>query len=143
MIFSKHILLIWCLQNVSTLLSALDSLRPDQKTHRFSWGLLAQMVERALQEYSPQWEMVRIPPAPGFFERNFESLKNATEFGHVSTKNENRMRLYSMGERNQSWFWINWSRKQGLQVTLVPAIYDGLTQLWSTKPKASEGGNSG
>ena len=61
-----------------------------------SWGRLPQMVERALQKFLPQWEVVRTPPAPVFFcvelkyiplIRNFESLKQnfEAEFGHVST----------------------------------------------------------
>ena len=57
-------------------------------------GWLAQIVERALWKFSPQREVIRTPPVPGFFSvelkyiplrRDLESSKNATEFGHVST----------------------------------------------------------
>jgi hypothetical protein len=52
------------------------------------------MVECVLWKFSPQLELVQTLPAPGFFcvelkyillIRYFQSLKNATEFGHVST----------------------------------------------------------
>ena len=36
-----------------------------------SLGRLAQMVERGLHKFSPQREVVRIPPAPGFFRVEF------------------------------------------------------------------------
>ena len=61
---------------------------------------LAQMVERALWKFLPQRKVVRTPPAPGFFHMKFkyiplrhdlESSKNATEFGHVSTSENQRV----------------------------------------------------
>ena len=59
---------------------------------RISRDRLAQMVERALWKFSPQREVVQIPPAPGFFHlelkyislrRDLESSKNVMEFGHI------------------------------------------------------------
>ena len=44
-------------------------------------------------------------------------FENVTEFGHVSTKQKLK-HLYSMGEKNQSWFWINGSCKHRLQLAL-------------------------
>ena len=37
-------------------------------------GPLAQMVERGLRNFLPQWEVVQIPPAPGFFRLEFISI---------------------------------------------------------------------
>ena len=66
------------------------------------------MVERALWKFLPQREVVRTLPAPGFFHvklkyiplrSDLESSKKATEFGHVSTsENQSIFTVWAKGE---------------------------------------------
>ena len=69
-------------------------IKTENKSLQSCQGRLAQMIERALWKFLPQREVVQTPPVPGFFRvelkyiplrRDLESSKNAMEFGHVST----------------------------------------------------------